>query len=494
MRLFLRRDHYNRFWSCLLYVPRDRYNTEVRHRIEAIIREAFAGTDVESQVQLSESVLARVHLIVRTPEGARAGDAATVERRIAAAVLTWKDALRAALTARYDEAEALRLLARYGAALPGAYTEDTPASAAVADIDVLESLVRAPDGLHLRLYRPPGAGAGARVNLKLYCAREPRAISDVLPTLENLGLKLISERPYEVKLGPAGTIWVQDFELEHRHAPALDLAADGARLTAAITALWQGRAENDGFNRLVLGARLSWRETMVLRAYCRWLLQTGIPFSQPYMESVLSSNARTAERLARLFVASFDPALAPARRSAQVKRLQREIDADLARVARLDEDRILRAFRAAIDATLRTNYFQAARDGDGPKPYLSIKLDPSTRAGTARAAADVRDLGVRAARRGRAPAQGPRRARRAALVGPLRGLPHRGSRADEGAERQEHGDRAGRRQGRLRRAGGCRRRREDAAARGRRAATRTSSAACSTSPTTSSTARSCRRR
>jgi glutamate dehydrogenase len=376
VRLFVRRDSYHRFWSCLLYVPRDRYNTEIRHRIEAIVREAFSGTDVESQVQLSESVLARVHLIVRTPDGARVGDAAAIERRIAAAVLTWGDALRAALTARYDEAQALRLLARYGAAMPAAYAEDTPADAAVADIEVLETLARAPGGPHLRLYRPPGAG-GARVNLKLYRVREPRAISDVLPTLENLGLRLISERPYEVKLGDGGTIWIQDFELEHRHGPGLDLAADGPRLTAAIAALWQDQAENDGFNRLVLGARLSWRETMVLRAYCRWLLQTGIPFSQPYMESVLATNARTAERLARLFVAGFDPALPAARRASQVARLRREIDADLARVARLDEDRILRAFWAAIDATLRTNYFQAARDEGAAKPYLAIKLDPA---------------------------------------------------------------------------------------------------------------------
>ena len=376
VRLFVRRDGFHRFWSCLLYVPRDRYNTEVRHRIEAIVRDAFSGTEVESQVQLSESVLARVNLIVRTPNGTRVGDAAAVERRIAAAVLTWTDALRAALTARYDEAEALRLLARYSGALPAAYAEDTPAAAAVADIEVLESLARAPDALQLRLYRPAGAG-GARVNLKLYRTREPRAISDVLPTLENLGLRLISERPYEVKPGDGSAVWIQDFELEQRHGPSLDLAADGSRLTAAIEALWQGRAENDGFNRLVLAARLSWRETMVLRAYCRWLLQTGIPFSQPYMESVLATNARTAERLARLFVAGFDPAVPAARRDAQVARLRRDIDADLTRVARLDEDRILRAFRAAIDATLRTNYYQTAREGDGPKPYLSIKIDPS---------------------------------------------------------------------------------------------------------------------
>jgi glutamate dehydrogenase len=370
VRLFVRRDAFHRFYSCLLYVPRDRYNTEVRHKIETIVRTAYAATAIESSVQLSESALARVHLIVRTPEGGKIPDSVAVEKQIAAAVLTWLDGLKSALIARLDEARALKLLDRYGRALPLAYEEDTPPAQAVPDIEALEALAAAPGRLHLRLYRPPGA-ARSRLNLKLYQGQEPRAISDVLPTLENLGLRLISERPYA--LSGSAPRWIQDFELES--VAAVDLAADGERLGDAIIALWQGRAENDGFNRLVLGARLSWREVVVLRAYCRWLLQTGIPFSQPYMESVLSANARTAERLARLFVAQFDPALAAKARDSQCTRLRRELYADLAAVSRLDEDRILRAFLAAIDATLRTNYFQTRAAGGEPKEYLALKID-----------------------------------------------------------------------------------------------------------------------
>ena len=375
VRLFVRRDAFQRFWSCLLYVPRDRYNTEVRRRIEAIVSDAFSGTTVETQVQLSESVLARLHLIVRTPSGTAAVDPALVERRITEAVLTWSDALRTALVASGDEAEALRLVARYGRSLPAAYSAETTPQAAAADIGILEGLAATPDGLELRLYRPVSA-APSCINLKLYRQGDPRAISDVLPTLENLGLRLISERPYEIKLADGSELWIQDFQLEHKSGPGVDLAADGARLAAAIHALWSGLAENDGFNRLVLGAGLSWRETMVLRCYCRWLLQTGIPFSQPYMEGVLAANPRTAERLARLFINQLDPALSERRRASQAARLGRELDAALAAVARLDEDRILRAFRAAIEATLRTNYFQPGADG-GAKPYLSLKLDPA---------------------------------------------------------------------------------------------------------------------
>ena len=374
VRLFVRRDGFQRFCACIVYVPRDRYNTEVRRKIEAIIVDAFGGTTVESQVQLSESLLARVHLIVRTPRGARIPDTAAIEQRIAAAVLTWGDGLKAALEARHDEAEALRLMTRYGRALPGAYADETAPASAVDDIAVLEALDRDPEQLHLRLYRTHGADA-SHLNLKIYRKSEPRAISDVLPTLENLGLRLISERPYDLQFADGSIVWIQDFELEYRQGPVLDLATDGVRLSTAICALWQDRAENDGFNRLVLAARLSWRETMVLRAYCRWLLQTGIPFSQAYMEGVLSTNARTAERLARLFASQFDPTIPAAKREALTARLRREIDADLANVARLDEDRILRSFRAAIDATLRTNYFQTRPDGVSPKPYLSLKIN-----------------------------------------------------------------------------------------------------------------------
>ena len=372
VRLFVRRDAFHRFWSCLLYVPRDRYSTEVRRRIEAIVRTAYGASAIESSVQLSESVLARVHLIVRAPDGRKVPDPADLERQIAAAVLTWQDGLRVALTAQHDEAEALRLLARYGRALPVAYEEDTPPTEAVTDFESLEALLQSPQQLHLRLYRAQGAGRN-RLNLKLYQAREPKAISDVLPTLENLGLRLISERPYSLTGVGDGPCWIQDFELELVGGAGLDLATDGHRVTDAITALWLGRAENDGFNRLVLGARLTWRETVVLRAYCRWLLQTGIPFSQPYMESVLAANARTAERLARLFVTQFDPSLADKQRESQGARLRRELDTDLAAVVRLDEDRILRTFLAAIDATLRTNYFQTT--AGEPKAYLSLKID-----------------------------------------------------------------------------------------------------------------------
>ncbi|MGQ0430416.1 MAG: NAD-glutamate dehydrogenase [Gammaproteobacteria bacterium] len=374
VRLFVRRDVFRRFYSCLVYVPRDRYNTQARERIEALARDAFGGLAIESQVQLSESALARLHLLVRTPPTQDAGvDAFELERRITETVRTWQDRLKDALTDAHGEAEALRLDRSWGQAFPASYQEDTPFEAAVDDIACLEALIAEPSGLRMALYRHKGQPPH-KVQFKLFRRERPIPISDVLPTIENLGLKLISERPYEIETA-ACSCWIQDFELEHPRGVAIDLASDGPRFKSTFANVWLGNADNDGFNRLVLAADLSWREAMVLRAYARWFGQLGLPLSQSYMEEALASNAAAAGRLLRLFMARFDPSqAAPARRRAEAAQ-RRALDRLLAGVRRIDDDRILRAFLAAIDATLRTNYFQAGPDG-APKPYLALKFDP----------------------------------------------------------------------------------------------------------------------
>jgi len=374
VRLFVRRDPFRRFYSCLVYVPRDRYNTQTRQRIEALAREAFGGLAIESQVQLSESALARLHLLVRTPPDGDAGvDAVALERRVAEAVRTWQDLLRDALAEARGEAEAIRLDRDWGQAFPASYQEDTPIESAVEDIACLEALVAEPSGLRIALYRAPGQPAH-KVQFKLFRRERPIPISDVLPTIENLGLKLISERPYEIEM-PAGSCWIQDFEVEHPRGVAIDLATDGPRFKTTFASVWLGNADNDGFNRLVLAADLTWREAVVLRTYARWFVQLGLPLSQAYMEEALASNAAAAGRLLKLFLARFDPALTARERRRAESAQRRALDRLLAGVTRIDDDRILRAFLAAIDATLRTNYFQAGADG-APKPYLSLKIDP----------------------------------------------------------------------------------------------------------------------
>jgi glutamate dehydrogenase len=374
VRLFVRRDIFRRFYSCLVFVPRDRYNTQARERIERLACEAFGGVEIESQVHLSESLLARLHMLVRTsPDSEASVDAAELERQITVTVRTWQDQLKDALLDAHEEADALRLFRAWGAAFPASYQDDTPFDAAVGDIAGLEALLSGSRILRMSLYRAADQ-PGHKVQFKLFRRERPIPISDVLPTIENLGLKLISERPYEIET-PSGNLWIQDFELEHPRGVRIDLDSDGPRFKSTFANVWLGNTDNDGFNRLVLAADLSWREAMVLRTYARWFGQLGMPLSQAYMEEALASNAAAAGRLFKLFVARFDPALGRAERRRAEATQRRALANLLTKVTRIDDDRILRAFHAAIDATLRTNYFQAGADG-APKPYLSLKLDP----------------------------------------------------------------------------------------------------------------------
>ena len=375
LRLFVRRDPFRRFFSCFVYVPRDRYNTDVRQRIEAIVLDAFHGTAIETQVQLSESVLARAHMLVRTnPDEEFEVDIPALEKLIAHAARTWSDAFREALAARYDEARCLAVARRFERVFPPAYQASVTAAEALADVEMLEALDQEPTGLKTGLARSD-PDSPAQLHLKLYRRGQPIPISDVLPMMENMGLKVISEQPYELRLSADRSVWIQDFKLEHRAGTAVAIDAVRTRLLDTFANVWFGRAENDGFNRLVLAADLDWRQAMVLRACCRYLVQTGIPFSQAYMEQVLAGNARLAALLAQLFAAQFDPGLEARTRTALVSRLGRAFDSGLEKVARLDEDRILRAFRAVIGASLRANFYQRTPDGE-PKPYLSFKLDP----------------------------------------------------------------------------------------------------------------------
>jgi glutamate dehydrogenase len=377
VRLLVRRDPYHRFYSALVYVPRDRYNTEVRQRIEQIALTGFAGTSVESHAQISGASHARLHVVVRTEPGARhRPDFAAIERRIAAAALTWYDRLRQVLIERRGEAAALALASRYRHAFPLGYQEDVTPEEALDDLRVLETLREQPRVLQLSLHRPAGQKP-QRVHLRIVRLADPVPISDVLPMLENFGLRVISERPYQLAWPEGGAAWIQDFELEHRDGVVVEIARVEANFREGFAAAWSGAIENDGFNRLLLAADLSAREIVVLRAYCRYLLQTGVPFSQAYMERALAANAAIARHLVRLFQTRCDPVLARGERGERnAASLVTQIRSGLDAVTSLDDDRILRAYLTLVQATLRTNFYQSAPGGER-KSYLSFKLDPA---------------------------------------------------------------------------------------------------------------------
>ncbi len=373
VRLFVRRDTFGRFLSCLVFVPRERFNTQVREKIEEILQEVFEGVSADYTVRLSASVLARMHFVIYTRPGAkREYDVPEIEARLVEATRTWVDDLGDALVEHLGEERGTELFALYRDAFPAAYRDDFTPEAAVLDVERMERLD--PEGdLAMTLYRPLEAEPDFFV-LKLLRSGQPILLSDVLPLLEDMGVKVYDERPYEIdRAGPVDA-WIYDFGLTHAEGP-LDLDRVGEAFKDAFARAWRGEIEVDGFNRLVLSAGLTWREIAVLRALAKYLRQAGSTFSQAYMEETLSANPEIVRKLVDLFKVRFDPARGdgPEDEADEIAaRIEKEVDA----VASLDDDRILRSFLRLVQATLRTNYFQLADDGQ-PKPYLSFKFDPA---------------------------------------------------------------------------------------------------------------------
>jgi glutamate dehydrogenase len=372
LRLFVRRDTFDRFLSCLVFVPRDRFNTENRRRIEGILRRATGATGIDYTTRVSESVLVRLHYLAYVEPGTLGEfDEHHAETLLVAATRSWGDDLEEALIDEHGEERGAALYRRYGDAFPPAYRADWVPRSALADIARIEELDQ-PDDLSLRLYRPLEAPHGA-LRAKVFRVGPPLALSDLLPLFEDMGVEVADERPYAISPRDRDSIWIYDFGLTY--SGEIELEADRLRdaFQGAFIRAWRGDTESDGYNRLVLRAGLTWREATVLRAIGRYLRQAGTTFSDRYVELALVGHPRVARLLVDLVLARFDPEAAdPARAEQLADTISEEIDA----VESLDQDRILRSFLDVVRATLRTNFFQRASDGTR-KPYLSFKLDPA---------------------------------------------------------------------------------------------------------------------
>ena len=375
VRLFARRDTYGRFFSCLVYVPRDRYDTGVRQRMQDVLQKAFDASNIDFSVNLSESRLARLHFVVYTAPGeVPEYDEAAVEECLVEATRTWGDNLYSGLTESCGEERGVELFHRYKEAFPPGYRDEFLARTAVTDIQTFEDLALKERGeIGLRLYHPLEAPEGF-LRFKLVRAGSQILLSDLLPILENMGVKVVDERPYEVTPSGSSPVWVYDFGLTYEAEGQLKTGQVRDIFQDAFIRAWRGEVENDGFNRLVLKAGLTWREISILRAFCKYLRQAGSTFSQTYMENSLSSNPEVARLLVELFATRFDPERD--RDPEAADRLVEDIETALESVASLDEDRILRSFLNVARAALRTNYYQENGAGRA-KPYLSFKLDPA---------------------------------------------------------------------------------------------------------------------
>jgi len=392
-RLFLRKDVYGRFMSCMVYLPRDRYTTRVRLRIQDILREALHGVAVEYSAMVGEAAMARLHVVVRAQPGTplAAVDAAELEAKVAAAARSWDEDLAAEAIWTLGEERARALLDMCSGAIPETYKADVAPADALTDLMRVDDLLRSGEDTSFELWEAESYIGGKPLadhakhgvwRLTIFRAGSPITLTDVLPRLQNMGIEVVDEHPYEFDRPGRKPFWVYDFGVARSgHPGSAPVRPERVKtlFEDALIALWQGKLEDDGFNALVLGARLTWQQVSVLRAYAKYLRQAGIAFSQLYIERVLTQNVAIARLLIRLFESRFDPS----RQTGEAERseaITEEIRGQLDEVAILDHDRILRSYLGLILATLRTSFFADGEVAErlaspGDPPYLVVKLD-----------------------------------------------------------------------------------------------------------------------
>ena len=372
-QLYLRPDDYGRFMSCMVYLPRDRYTTAVRLRIERLLAEALGGISVEFTARVTESVLARLHFVVHVPpgQGLPAVDPRELEARVASAARSWEDEFAAELTTRMGDADAALLQRTYGRAFPESYKEDFSPERGVLDAQRIQELQ--PGELSLEVYQP--ANADQRdIRLKITRIGPSISLSTVLPILASMGLDVVDEYPYEIARALQEPAWILDFGMRLPEGDIAGRSTLAERLDEAFVAVWDDRASIDGFNALIVTGGMGWRDVLILRAYARYMRQIGSPFSQSLIEEVVTAHHQIADRLVELFRIRFDPAFA-GDRATREQDVSASIVQALDEVASLDQDRILRSFLVLIRATLRTNFFQAGPDGL-ERASIAVKLDP----------------------------------------------------------------------------------------------------------------------
>ncbi|HEX9086874.1 MAG TPA: NAD-glutamate dehydrogenase [Arthrobacter sp.] len=380
-RLFLRPDIYGRFMSALVYLPRDRYTTNVRLRIEQELRETFDAVSIDYEARMTESALARLFFRIRLPKNADVSNVNSddLEKRLVRAARSWSEGITEVLRARedggLDDDGAKELAAVWAEAFPASYRVDYEVEDALEDIARFEKYGAAPaeeaagehPGVHV--YLPDGAGATLEedARVKLYML-EPKSLSQILPYFHNLGLEVLDERPFEIETADHRDFFLYDLGL--KYPAGVDPLKTGPLLADSFGAAVSGAVESDSFDRLVLREGMHWRQIVVLRAYAKYMRQMGNTNSYGFLADTLLANPDVNRGLSALFEARFDPSLGEEARRIRQDEVLAGLDAAIEKVATLDADRVLRTFKNLIQATLRTNYFQN-------KPHLSFKLDPS---------------------------------------------------------------------------------------------------------------------
>lgn len=373
-RLFVRKDAFGRYYSCLVYVPRETYSTQLRRDTQALLKHSFkSDKDVEFNTYFSESVYARTHYIVRV-DNSMEFDVKEIEENLIELTRSWKDKLATKISAAYGVAKGKAIQKKYEDAFSRSYSEQNLPSVALVDIERIDELDENKP-LDMLFYRPQEEASDSEiVKLKLYHKNEPIHLSDVLPTLENFGLRVIDERPYSVTTSDEEVSWIMDFTMSHKNGQKFEMEKAQALFQDAFSKVWSKDLEDDGFNRLILSAGITGRNVTILRSYAKYMRQIGSSFSLDYVASTLANYPDIAIDLVNVFSLSFCPSVkrAPKKLSA----LKQEVLAKLDKVSNLDDDRIIRRYLELLEATLRTNFYQKDLEGKD-KSYISFKLLPA---------------------------------------------------------------------------------------------------------------------
>ncbi|MBS0271317.1 MAG: NAD-glutamate dehydrogenase [Proteobacteria bacterium] len=371
LTLFIRSDKFERFVSCLVYVPRERYDSELRKKIGDILETNLNGKISNWQTQLGELAFARIHFTIQlSQKGSLAYNVQAIENELVEASLTWRDRLHKSLLIIRGEEQGQRLFEKYGTGFSRGYQERFTPDEAIIDISEIEHAF-AKSRLRTHLSRGLGQEEN-RLKFKLYSLEGPVSLSDILPVLENMGLSVLNEIPFVIRLSETEKVWIHDLEMLNRDGGAIDLAHIRNNFLEGFSRIWRGEVENDGFNRLILCANFDWRECQLIRSYAKYIRQLNVTFSQAYMEEVLAKYPHICQFILKLFHCQFSLDCKEDRTSVRNEILSR-ITMLLETVESLDEDRILRKFVNVISASLRTNYYQL-KDAL-PKPYVSFKID-----------------------------------------------------------------------------------------------------------------------
>lgn len=370
VKLFVRPDAFDRFISAMVYIPRERFTTDLRNEIMGMLERAYAGRSTTFYTQLTDSPLARLHVIIATTPGkVPAVEEATLESQIAARANIWADALRDAVVATAGEDSGHQLAAQFADAFPAAYINTHSGTSAAHDIRRVIECIEG-EGLALEIFRADDAPRDI-LNLNCFTRNTSAELSATIPSLEHMGATVIDATPYLLTpTAPMVPVLLRNFTLRVPSAASISLREHKARIEEAIGRIWRGECDDDHLNALVFSAGLSSREVEIMRALSRYLQQLDYPYSQPFIAAALNTHAGLARALVQLFDARFNPAVKG--RDVRVDALKKEIDAGLEQISNLAEDRIIRQIYAVIMAVLRTNAYQRA--GATPKSYLSMKL------------------------------------------------------------------------------------------------------------------------